>query len=181
MEKLRLKNNYKPAEFENVGLGVYHYRTNFLQTASEEGEDEIEYDEIHFRSIDELDDETADAVMALMSDEDREKHKSELLSKRMKETEEEFLREVENMLAESGSEIAKKRKNIRNKIDKLGKVMQTEDGNGTMENPYKGWKVGDKVKKGMWYLTEDGYLWEAIRSGTPTSTTDDEYFDVVGL
>ena len=181
MEKLRLKNNYKPAEFENVGLGVYHYRTNFLQTASEEGEDEIEYDEIHFHSICELDDETANAVLAVMDDESRGKFKSEYLTKKLKETDGALLQEIEEYLAEKGSAVARERRELRNKVDSLGKVMQTEDGNGTMENPYKGWKVGNSVEEGKWYMTEDGYLWECIKSGIPTSTTDREYFDVVGI
>lgn len=68
-----------------------------------------------------------------------------------------------------------------NAYDSLRKVVQDEDGNGTMENPYKNWFVGDSVEEGKWYQTEDGYLWEAIKSGVPTSTTDDEYFDVVGI
>lgn len=68
-----------------------------------------------------------------------------------------------------------------NKIDELGKVIQTPEGNGTMEDPYKNWKVGDSVEAGKWYNTTDGYLWEAIKSGVPASTVDKEYFDVVGL
>lgn len=63
--------------------------------------------------------------------------------------------------------------------DELGKAMQTEEGTGTLEDPYKGWKVGDSVEAGKWYQTEDGYLWEAIKSGMPASSTDKEYFDVV--
>lgn len=70
---------------------------------------------------------------------------------------------------------------ITNKYDELGKVVQTTEGNGTMEDPIKGWSVGMDVEQGKWYLTTDGYLWEAIKSGKPSSTTDREYFDVVGL
>lgn len=70
---------------------------------------------------------------------------------------------------------------IVNEIDELGKVVQTTEGNGTMEDPIKGWSVGMDVEQGKWYLTADGYLWEAIKSGKPASTTDREYFDVVGL
>ena len=78
-------------------------------------------------------------------------------------------------------QIALEIKAIENERDSLGKVIQTLEGNGSIENPYKGWKVGMSVEAGMWYLTEDGYLWEAIASGIPTSTTDADFFDVVGL
>lgn len=67
------------------------------------------------------------------------------------------------------------------RLDELGKIVQTTEGNGTMEDPVKGWSVGMDVEQGKWYLTADGYLWEAIKSGKPASTTDREYFDVVGL
>lgn len=181
MEKLRLRNNYKPAEFENVGLGVYHYRFNFTQTVDDDGDDVIEYDEVHFSSITELNEETANAVLSVMDEEDAERFKVELLDFQLKKTENEFLKEMEDYLAEKGSAMAKKRKELRNKVNKLGKVEQTVEGNGTMEDPIKNWKVGEKVEKGMWYLTEDGYLWECIKNGIPTSTTDKKYFDVVGL
>lgn len=68
-----------------------------------------------------------------------------------------------------------------NKIDELGKVVQTPEGNGTMEDPYKGWQVGKEVKAGKWYKTYDGYLWEAKKDGYPSSSIDYEYFDVVGV
>lgn len=71
---------------------------------------------------------------------------------------------------------------LKNQVDELGKVVQTEDGNGTMEDPIKNWSVGKPVISGLWYLTPvEGYLWEAIKDGVPTSETDREYFDVVGL
>lgn len=67
-------------------------------------------------------------------------------------------------------------------FDAIGKVIQTEEGDGTAMNPIKTWKVGDAVVKGKWYLTpENGYIWLCIKSGTPTSETDKTYFDVVGL
>lgn len=66
-------------------------------------------------------------------------------------------------------------------VDDLGKTIQTQAGSGSVEDPYKDWKVGKTVEAGKWYLTEDGYLWEAIKSGKPSSTTDKEFFDVVGL
>lgn len=67
-------------------------------------------------------------------------------------------------------------------FDELGKVVQTEDGKGTPEDPVKNWKVGQDVTEGLWYLTPvNGYLWEAIKSGTPSSELDREYFDVVGV
>lgn len=66
-------------------------------------------------------------------------------------------------------------------IDSLGKGIQTLEGDGSIANPLKGWSVGMPVELGKWYLTSEGYLWECIKSGTPTSETDTEYFDVVGL
>lgn len=67
-----------------------------------------------------------------------------------------------------------------NEVDELGKVMQTEGGNGTWQNPKK-WKEGDAVVVGLWYKTPSDYIWEAIKNGTPESETDKVYFDVVGL
>lgn len=72
-------------------------------------------------------------------------------------------------------------KEIKDRYDELNKVIQTTDGTGTMQDPIKGWMVGMDVESGKWYLTDDGYLWEAINDGKPTSSTDREYFDVVGL
>lgn len=63
--------------------------------------------------------------------------------------------------------------------DELGKVVQTEEGDGSIENPYK-W-IDQSVEVGKWYKTPSGYLWEAIKDGMPSSETDNEYFDVVGL
>lgn len=68
-----------------------------------------------------------------------------------------------------------------NRINEIGKVEQTLEGNGSIENPFKGWKVGMSVEAGKWYLTENNYLWEAIKTGVPASEVDAEYFDVVGL
>ena len=96
-------------------------------------------------------------------------------------TQDDFLKEVENYLIEQGNEVALKRQAIRAQFDKIGKIVQTLEGDGTAFNPYKNWEVGMTVEEGCWYSTTDGYLWEAIKSGTPTSTTDSEYFDVVGL
>lgn len=78
-------------------------------------------------------------------------------------------------------DVLAKFESVINQLDELGKVIQTLEGNGTMENPFKGWKVGMSVEKGCWYLTESGYLWEALASGTPASETDRAFFDVVGL
>lgn len=75
--------------------------------------------------------------------------------------------------------LTKKVNELSDKLDSLGKVIQTETGNGTIEDPIKGWTVGQKVEAGKWYLTSEGYLWEAIKSGNPSSETDNEYFDVV--
>ena len=66
-----------------------------------------------------------------------------------------------------------------NKYDELNKVVQDEEGNGTIENPYKSWAVDNEVTEGSWYMTESGYLWQAIKTGYPASETDNEYFDVV--
>lgn len=69
-------------------------------------------------------------------------------------------------------------KGLKDHIDSIGKVIQTPEGDGTMENPYKGWTVGQKVERGKWYLTNDGYLWEAKKTGYPSSSMDDKYWDI---
>lgn len=48
---------------------------------------------------------------------------------------------------------------------------------GTMDNPIN-FSIGDEVVSGLWYLTDEGYFWEAKKSGTPSSETDEEYFDI---
>lgn len=65
------------------------------------------------------------------------------------------------------------------RINELGKIEQTDEGDGSDMNPYK-WKEGDYVENGKWYKTPN-YIWEAIASGYPTSETDTNYFDVVGI
>lgn len=92
-----------------------------------------------------------------------------------------YLYDIVQKMQGNKTEGWKKVQSIINEIDELGKVVQTLEGNGSMENPFKGWKVGMPVEEGMWYLTEGGYLWEAIKSGTPTSELDKEYFDVIGV
>lgn len=64
--------------------------------------------------------------------------------------------------------------------DELGKLIQTEEGDGTDMNPYK-WEDGKAVVTGMWYKTPSDYIWEAVGDGVPESETDTNYFDVVGL
>ena len=84
-------------------------------------------------------------------------------------------------------QIALEIKAIENERDSLGKVIQTLEGNGSIENPYKGWKVGMSVEAGKWYYVDDPndpdnpYLWEAIKSGVPASAVDADYFDVVDI
>lgn len=65
--------------------------------------------------------------------------------------------------------------------NQVGKLIQTTEGDGSAMNPYKYWKVGKSVTEGDWWMTDDGYLWQAIKTGTPSSSTDREYWDVVGL
>lgn len=95
---------------------------------------------------------------------------------------EELIKAVERMVAANGATeedkaMAQTRIALR---DELGKVIQTEEGDGSMENPKK-WNDGDTVVTGLWYKTPSDYLWEAIKDGVPSSETDNEYFDVVGL
>lgn len=65
--------------------------------------------------------------------------------------------------------------------DELGKLKQTSTGTGDPFDPIKFWKDGMKVERGKWYqcYDKDGYIWEAIKTGIPSSDTDREFFDVV--
>lgn len=65
--------------------------------------------------------------------------------------------------------------------DELGKIKQTATGNGTPFDPIKYWKDGMRVERGKWYqcYDSDGYIWEAIKTGIPSSDRDTEFFDVV--
>lgn len=99
----------------------------------------------------------------------------------MTRSEFELIKTLIDALMQKVSEMTDDIKDVSTKVDELGKVIQTPEGNGTMEDPYKGWQVGQSVEAGKWYSTSDGYLWEAIKTGVPTSSTDREYFDVVGL
>lgn len=63
-------------------------------------------------------------------------------------------------------------------VDELGKVVQTAQGSGTAFDPYKVWKVGMSVVEGDWWMTQDGYIWQAKMSGVPASSTDSEYWDI---
>lgn len=67
------------------------------------------------------------------------------------------------------------------RINELGKIEQTTEGTGTPYDPFKTWKPGTEVLEGQWWMTEGGYLWEAIKDGVPTSETDSEYWDIVTL
>lgn len=94
----------------------------------------------------------------------------------------EVIEAVERFLAVNGvtqddKNMAQSRLTLR---DELGKLVQTETGDGSDMNPFH-WNPGDMVTEGMWYLTHDDYLWEAIKTGYPESSIDREYFDVVGL
>lgn len=40
------------------------------------------------------------------------------------------------------------------------------------------WVEGDSVTVGLWYNVGDDYIWQAIKSGYPTSATDKNYFDI---
>lgn len=92
----------------------------------------------------------------------------------------ERIEELYDARRDSALEIIEAKKELA-RYDETGKLIQTAEGSGSMEDPVKGWKVGMEVEEGLWYLTEDGYLWECIKSGEPESTTDKEFFDVVGL
>ena len=67
---------------------------------------------------------------------------------------------------------------VKAQYDALGKLVQTAQGTGTAFDPYKTWKTGMKVNAGEWWQTDDGYLWEAKKTGVPGSSTDGEYWDM---
>lgn len=64
--------------------------------------------------------------------------------------------------------------------DELGKIIQTDEGDGSDMNPFK-WTDGQEVIEGMWYKTPSTYIWQAIATGIPANETDSNFFDVVGL
>lgn len=68
---------------------------------------------------------------------------------------------------------------LKARVDELGKIIQTVTGNGTDFDPYKTWVPGTEVHAGDWWMTEGGYLWQALKDGVPASETDLEYWDVV--
>ena len=67
------------------------------------------------------------------------------------------------------------------RVDELGKIVQTTTGTGTAFDPYKYWTAGTTVHVGEWWqcTDENGYIWEAIKDGVPSSDTDTEYWDVI--
>lgn len=64
--------------------------------------------------------------------------------------------------------------------DELGKIVITEEGDGSDMNPYK-WTEGKQVISGNWYITPSKYIWLAINDGFPDNETDTKYFEIVGL
>lgn len=105
------------------------------------------------------------------------------LTMELEGTTESFLIALEEYFIVNGSdalkEIAGQRKAIREERDAIGKVVQSAQGSGTMADPFKVWKEGMSVKANDWWMTQDGYLWMAIKDGVPASSTDKEYWDVV--
>lgn len=90
--------------------------------------------------------------------------------------------EVVNMTAADVAELVdawNNKERIAARLDELGKVVQTAQGSGTEFDPYKVWKVGMSVVEGDWWMTQDGYLWQAKKSGVPASSTDAEYWNIV--
>lgn len=104
------------------------------------------------------------------------------LEANLENSEKDLIKAIEQYLAANAEgevkELAEQRISMRNQIDSLGKVVQTAQGNGSMQDPYKVWKVGMTVKSGDWWMTDDGYLWQAKKDGVPSSSTDAEYWDI---
>ena len=40
------------------------------------------------------------------------------------------------------------------------------------------WRDGESITEGLWYNVGDDLIWQAIKSGVPTSGEDKEYFDI---
>lgn len=113
------------------------------------------------------------------------KSKCHALTRKIKNTRA-LIAAIERIIAKYGVteedvQMANERIDIRNQIDELGKVIQTTTGNGSWQDAFKTWKEGMEVHVGEWWVTHDDYLWEAIKDGVPSSSTDREYWDVVGL
>lgn len=111
----------------------------------------------------------------------KQDEKDRNIRKQLKNTDS-LIEAVERMVAAAGATeedraMAAERIALR---DSIGKVIRTEEGDGTDMNPFV-WTDGKVVKNGCWYKTPSGYIWEAIKSGKPSSETDTKYFDVVGL
>lgn len=68
---------------------------------------------------------------------------------------------------------------LKQRLDELGKVIQTEEGDGSAFNPYKYWNPGVEVHQGEWWYTHDGYLWEAKADGVPTDSLDSNYWNII--
>lgn len=67
---------------------------------------------------------------------------------------------------------------LKRRVDELGKLVQSESGDAY--DPIT-WNEGDEVIAGLWYKTQSGYIWEAKSDGVPSSETDSDYFDIVGI
>lgn len=71
------------------------------------------------------------------------------------------------------------------RVNELGKVEQTETGDGSEQNPFRNFKIGDEVEAGKWYYVPDPndeknpYLWQAIKTGIPSHELDAEYFEIM--
>jgi len=140
----------------------YAYHNNERVANNENGENEYEYDVLLVE---------ADSI-----DDARVKAEKILVGKQLEADKDAFIEALMEANATMPTAIAYKV--TKAKYDSIGKVVQ-DTGDGTPFNPYKVWKVGIAVKEGDWWQTEDGYLWQAIKSGTPSSSTDKEYWDIV--
>lgn len=64
------------------------------------------------------------------------------------------------------------------RLDELGKLVQTDEGDGSDFNPFK-WVDGMEVVKDKWYKTPSNYIWMAVNTGIPSNELDENYFDVI--
>lgn len=114
-----------------------------------------------------------------------EERKSEEYQQMLADTQDKMLNLLESYFAEHGTgklaSLAQERQEARIFLDNLGKLKQTTTGTGSAFDPIKYWNEGMEVTEGLWYQCHDenGYIWEAIKSGIPANDMDTDYFDVV--